>query len=149
MQRVIHSQYTWCVRVGARGWAAGVTCELREGGAVWMAGSGRPWWTWRGLRGLRGQGTAGGAGGAGGERRGEVGAPSTVRAPASEASAGLPAGVERRRGGNLGAGGSSTRCRLPSLVPYVFSLECRCLHKDVWKIQGESKQVKNHLHSCR
>ena len=78
-----------------------------------------------------------------------MGAPSTVRAPASEASAGLPAGVERRRGGNLGAGGSSTRCRLPSLVPYVFSLECRCLHKDVWKIQGESKQVNNHLHSCR
>ena len=34
MQRVIHSQYTWCVRVGARGWAAGVTCELREGGVL-------------------------------------------------------------------------------------------------------------------
>lgn len=96
----------------------------------------------------------GGAGGAGGESRGEVGAPSTVRAPASEASErgcllGWRGELGDTGGGNLGAGGSSMRCLLPSLVSYVLSLDCRCLHEDIWKTQEESKQVKNHLHSCR
>lgn len=40
-------------------------------------------------------------------------------------------------------------CWLPSLVSHASSLDGRYLHQDVWKTQEESKQVQNHLPSCR
>ena len=115
----------------ARGRAAGVTCELREGGAGGWQGQaglvevrsersrhgGWSGWSWRGEDA---EGTWG---------------HSAVRAPAS---AGLPAWVERRarryRRQKLDAGVSSMR--------WLASLLRRCLHQDIWKTQEEGKQVK-------